>query len=595
MQYLKKSLVNTFDFLMGTKNYFRDVLLANIFILFLLIPGLANLTRIILKRGNIAYLSNDNIGEILTQHPYVLAALLGILLLLLVSIFFEFSFLLISMYFIRLREPITVQQLLKMTIIQLKKIRPITILFFLFYFFLVLPFVGWGFNSDLLSRIKIPAFIMDYIFTNRVIIISLVLLGYLILLYLGIRLVFALPEMILRDRSFRHAVKESWQITKARFFAILGQFFLIAVVLLLLSSLLSILLLALQKAVETYAAEYALISAVLIMALLQITLVTNIVLSTIGFFYVIIDFMDDEKILPEIPHWFKKEPLKERKIAVPLLVVFSALFGIGIALYNVQYLQSDASSVPLTISHRGVSEKNAAQNTIAALEKTAKKFAPDYVEMDIQETKDQQFVVMHDFNLKNLTGVDKRPNELTLKELTSLSVKEDGHEAPIASFDAYLAAAEALQQKLLIEIKTTPQDSADLTDRFLDRYKDTILKNGYEVQSLDYYLVEALKKAAPEITVGYILPFNVVGPPTSSADFLTMEYSTINQNFITSAKESGHEVYVWTVNDADSVSRMRFYGVDGIITDDLTMLDTALAEDDTIYSNKLLNFVIGLG
>ena len=49
----------------------------------------------------------------------------------------------------------------------------------------------------------------------------------LIILYLAIRLAFALPELILRDVGFRESLKRSWQITKRRFFQILGQFIII--------------------------------------------------------------------------------------------------------------------------------------------------------------------------------------------------------------------------------------------------------------------------------------------------------------------------------------------------------------------------------
>ena len=54
--------------------------------------------------------------------------------------------------------------------------------------------------------------------------------------------------------------------------------------------------------------------------------------------------------------------------------------------------------------------------------------------MDIQETKDHQFIVMHDFNLRALTGVNKRPNQLTLKELTNMNVTENGQTAKMVSF-----------------------------------------------------------------------------------------------------------------------------------------------------------------
>ena len=76
-----------------------------------------------------------------------------------------------------------------------------------------------------------------------------------------------------------------------------------------------------------------------------------------------------------------------------------------------------------------------------------------------------------------------------------------------------------------------------------------------------------------------------------------MEYSTINRNFINSAHQDGKEVYVWTINDSDAMSRMMFYGVDGIITDEMGLLNESVKQTDEeiTYSDKLLNFVLGVG
>ncbi|MFT8841085.1 MAG: glycerophosphodiester phosphodiesterase family protein [Leuconostoc citreum] len=62
-------------------------------------------------------------------------------------------------------------------------------------------------------------------------------------------------------------------------------------------------------------------------------------------------------------------------------------------------MTSTAANNIVTISHRGVTNRNGVQNTIPALEKTVKKEKPDYVEIDVRETKDNQFVVLHDENL----------------------------------------------------------------------------------------------------------------------------------------------------------------------------------------------------
>lgn len=597
--YLKRSLGNAWDFLKGTQAYFRDVLIMHLFILFICLPLLNSTTRSILNRGAIDYISSDNISTILSQHPGVLLSLTAVLLTILLLVYFEFTFLLMSVYFIKKQTPISLKQLLQATFRQLKKIRPLTFLFFLAYFVLILPISGLSFNSDLLSKVKIPAFIMDFIFTNRWIVVSSFILFYIFLAYIGIRLIFALPEMILRDRPFKQAVKESWYLTKSRFFAILGQFIIIGGSILLISFAGYLIVLLAQIIVEQFFPNYSLISAVFAMTILQAILLFNIVMSTVGIFYIIIDFMDDEGFLPETPNWFRLESPNKRFSVLKntSLVLFAVFFGVGVCLYNMDYLTSASQTKPVTISHRGVSGGNSAQNTLAALEKTTRTYHPDYVEMDVQETKDGQFVVMHDFNLKKLTGINKAPQDLTLKELEKLKVTENGAKEPVVSFDTYLKRANELNQKLLIEIKNSKNDSKDIIERFVKKYEENILTHQHILQSLTYQTVSDLKNANPNFYVGYILPFNIVGPPVTPADFLTMEYSTINRNFIDSAHQDGKKVYVWTVNDSDGISRMMFYGVDGIITDQMTILNENIKamDEEITYSDKLLNFVLGVG
>ncbi|EOA3413721.1 glycerophosphoryl diester phosphodiesterase membrane domain-containing protein [Enterococcus hirae] len=597
--YLKRSLGNAWDFLKGTQAYFRDVLIMHLFILFICLPLLNSTTRFILNRGSIDYISSDNISTILSQHPGVLLSLTAVLLTILLLVYFEFTFLLMSVYFIKKQTPISLKQLLQATFRQLKKIRPLTFLFFLAYFVLILPISGLSFNSDLLSKVKIPAFIMDFIFTNRWIVVSSFILFYIFLAYIGIRLIFALPEMILRDRPFKQAVKESWYLTKSRFFAILGQFIIIGGSILLISFAGYLIVLLAQIIVEQFFPNYSLISAVFAMTILQAILLFNIVMSTVGIFYIIIDFMDDEGFLPETPNWFRLESPNKRFSVLKntSLVLFAVFFGVGVCLYNMDYLTSASQAKPVTISHRGVSGGNSAQNTLAALEKTSRTYHPDYVEMDVQETKDGQFVVMHDFNLKKLTGINKAPQDLTLKELEKLKVTENGAKEPVVSFDTYLKRANELNQKLLIEIKNSKNDSKDIVERFVKKYEENILTHQHILQSLTYQTVSDLKNANPNFYVGYILPFNIVGPPVTPADFLTMEYSTINRNFIDSAHQDGKKVYVWTVNDSDGISRMMFYGVDGIITDQMTILNENIKamDEEITYSDKLLNFVLGVG
>ena len=601
MHVLKTNLKKTFRFISDARLYYRDVLLMHGFLLFILTPLLSHLTRLILNQGEISYLSYDNLGMILQEHPFVFLSLLLILLLLLLAVYFEFTFLLLTVFFIEQRQEITLRELLKGTLLQLRKIRIGTLFFFLFYFFLILPLIGMSFNSALLAKVRIPVFILDVIFEHKFLYLGLFILFYLLLIYLAVRFIFTLPEMILHDQPFKKAVKHSWKKTQRKLFSIIFQFLIVLGSLTLVMGLSQSLLLLIQHAIELYSPQASFVSAIIIMTLLQVLWVINIVLSTVSIFFITVDYMKLQNFLPEKLSWFSpnsslKTSLKARRLkeAVTVLLILGVILFVGQS--NADFLAHPSTSTPMAASHRGVDDKNGVQNSLEALKKTSQSTHPEYIEMDIQETKDHQFIVYHDYNLKALTGVNKKPNELTLAQLTKLQAHENGQTAHLVSFDDYLKEAQNLHQKLLIEIKPTKEDSPEMLKTFLQKYQTEILQEGHIIQSLSYDIIAELKELAPSVTAGYIMPFSVVGPPQGKMDFFTIEYTTLNSKFINEAHAQGKKVFTWTPNDADTMSRMKFYGADGIITDQMTLLNQTLKETTPLqYSDQLLFFVIGIG
>lgn len=61
-----------------------------------------------------------------------------------------------------------------------------------------------------------------------------------------------------------------------------------------------------------------------------------------------------------------------------------------------------------------------------------------------------------------------------------------------------------------------------------------------------------------------------------------MEYTTLNQSFIENAHLQQKKVFAWTANDEESMDRMIFMGADGVITDNLSELQT---ENDNLFKN----------
>ena len=280
-------------------------------------------------------------------------------------------------------------------------------------------------------------------------------------------------------------------------------------------------------------------------------------------------------------------PRREKDHIMRWGVMVCACIFFAIEGYN--YLEAPVVNPPLVISHRGVSNGNGVQNTIQSLEKTSQ-LKPDLIEMDIQETKDGQFVMMHDANLRGLAGINKTPQDLTLEELKQIDIHENGYETKISSFDDYLNRANELHQKLLIEIKTSHKDSPQMMEHFLEKYGAKIKVYGHQMQSLDYKVIEKVREYDTGIPVYFILPYNSVFPRTLATGY-TMEYSTLDEYFVTKLWNTDQKLYVWTINSYESFNKSFHLGVDGMITDDLENIKEELetAQENPEYSDLLLN------
>ncbi|GIV33181.1 MAG: hypothetical protein KatS3mg031_0716 [Chitinophagales bacterium] len=80
--------------------------------------------------------------------------------------------------------------------------------------------------------------------------------------------------------------------------------------------------------------------------------------------------------------------------------------------------QAEAGRPVRTVAHRGAS-KVAPENTLAAFLKAAE-MGVDYVEMDVRQTKDGHFVLMHDASVRRTTDGKGRVADLTLEEIKKL-------------------------------------------------------------------------------------------------------------------------------------------------------------------------------
>ena len=181
----------------------------------------------------------------------------------------------------------------------------------------------------------------------------------------------------------------------------------------------------------------------------------------------------------------------------PLLI--TTLLIVPVFVYFYTETENEVNAGPKIISHRGIDNQNAAENTLEALRLTNRE-KPDYIEIDIYETADSEFIVFHDANLSHKAGISKAPHELTLAELTAITVTEPNskHSGKIPSFDQMLNEADQLNQKLLIDIKVSPKDSPKMIDNFLRKYQSRLEKKQHQVQSGDAQVMQKITKHSPQ-------------------------------------------------------------------------------------------------
>ncbi|MFF2849297.1 glycerophosphodiester phosphodiesterase [Streptomyces sp. NPDC058001] len=260
---------------------------------------------------------------------------------------------------------------------------------------------------------------------------------------------------------------------------------------------------------------------------------------------------------------------------------------------------ADVGGGTVVVAHRGASGY-APENTLAAVDKAAS-LGVDWVENDVQRTKDGVLVVMHDTNLKRTTNVEQvfpKRAPWNIRDFTSAEIaKLDAGSWKSATYagtrvptlQQYLRRVDAHGQKLLMEIKSPelyPGIEADVVrllgkERWLDR---SHVKNRLIVQSFSADSIRAVHHRRPDVKTGFLGTPRVSQLHTyaSFTDQINPSNTTISRTYVAAVQAftGPHgrplEVQTWTVNDAATARRVAHYGVDGIISNYPDVVEKAL-------------------
>ncbi len=284
---------------------------------------------------------------------------------------------------------------------------------------------------------------------------------------------------------------------------------------------------------------------------------------------------DEARVLEELA----SEP-NNRFSASPATIALVALVVTGLAGAAGMYLlrKADIEDNVLVVAHRGAAGA-APENTLAAVRRAIADGA-DWVEIDVQETRDGQVVVVHDSDFMKLAGDPIRIWDADLERVQQIDV--GSWFDPAFSSERVPTLAQVLEEvrgksQLVIELKYYGHDQA-LEQRVIDVVEAAGMADEVVVMSLKLPGIQKLKALRPEWTAGLLAATAVGDLSRLDVDFLAVNAGMANPRFIRRARAAGKPVFVWTINDALSLSRWMSMGVDGVITDEPALAREVLAE-----------------
>jgi glycerophosphoryl diester phosphodiesterase len=277
-----------------------------------------------------------------------------------------------------------------------------------------------------------------------------------------------------------------------------------------------------------------------------------------------------------------KIQLGAKRERLGLLFGMLAIIGAGLGLFFTLGAAGPPASRIQVLAHRGASAY-APENTLAAFRLAIEQQA-DWLEFDVQQTRDGQLVVFHDLRMERTTNGRGALRDLTLAEVRALDAGSwfgaefAGERVP--TFDEVLALAAEHNIRVFPEIKD-PRLYPGIEERLAAaivaaRYEDRTVVQSFDMASLarvrainPHLRLAALYTASSPLRGDPPAGVTIVGPP--------WELLTNEPTLVRDIHASGRQVVAWSVDNAAAVEPLVHARVDGIITSRPDIVRAALA------------------
>ena len=270
-----------------------------------------------------------------------------------------------------------------------------------------------------------------------------------------------------------------------------------------------------------------------------------------------------------------KKPPRRRVLLGCLTIVIA----IPLLYYAVQAVlrTPPLASTTQVIAHRG-GAKYAPENTLAAFQNAIAQGA-DWLEFDVQMTRDGALVVIHDETVDRTTNGTGAVRDLTLEQISSLDAG-DGQKVP--TFEEVIQLAKQHGANILPEAKSAHLYPG-IEEKMLQAldnagYLDKTVIQSFEAPSLEKF--RALNPDARLCALYGLWQFNVRQPAGNAQYICPMgEMVLLDPAMIRQAHLEGRQAFVWFGKLENPLvwKLARWFGADGIMDNDPLALKAALS------------------
>lgn len=224
------------------------------------------------------------------------------------------------------------------------------------------------------------------------------------------------------------------------------------------------------------------------------------------------------------------------------------------------------------IAHRGA-HRRAPENTLAALT-AAKKAGAEWVECDVQLTRDQEAVIFHDSTLDRMTNGTGYVSQSSLSKIKSLRCQKER----VPTLLEWLHCCLELNISLNLEMKAHTQRQATVLANCVLR---DLKKTRFPLSKLlisSFYMgcLSAIVEKDNAIPIAFNTDKKIADKTIqqlSAMKFFSVHqhYPLLNAHEVDRLHQNGFHVLAYTVNDRATAKNLKSMGVDAIFTDNETM------------------------